>query len=316
MAGEDLIGAPERQIQALDRGIDAEQPWSDAPAVIVVADRGEARALTAHLVADAGGRVVGTAPLAEGRARLDAQVRAAAVVIELDGWAGAWGLELLQWANEAARIGRVRPLICFPAALIDTVMATVTAREVELLCDPSPFDRLAALRSVLFPARERLFEQGLRHEAERLSRLSDETARIAAALADMSGALRNGAEEVADAPPRLLARHVRAMIRLRRLRGQAFSDALFADPAWDMMLDLLAARLEGVSVAVSSLCIAANVPSTTALRWIRMMTDHGLLVRRADPDDGRRIFIDLSESALVGLLRWFEQAHELGWRPH
>ena len=47
-------------------------------------------------------------------------------------------------------------------------------------------------------------------------------------------------------------------------------------------------------VPVSSLCIAASVPPTTALRWIKTMTDNGLFKRRADPHDGRRVFVELA----------------------
>ena len=72
----------------------------------------------------------------------------------------------------------------------------------------------------------------------------------------------------------------------------------------------MAARLERRDVAVSSLCIAAAVPPTTALRWISAMTEQGLLVRVADADDRRRVFIRLSadaaermEACLSALLR-------------
>src|SRR3546814_5360350 len=58
---------------------------------------------------------------------------------------------------------------------------------------------------------------------------------------------------------------------------------------------LMAAHLSGQRVSVSSLCIAAAVPATTALRWIRALTDHGLFLRQADPSDGRRVFIALSD---------------------
>jgi hypothetical protein len=44
------------------------------------------------------------------------------------------------------------------------------------------------------------------------------------------------------------------------MREQFFGPDLFADPAWDILLDLYAARLEQQRVAVSSLCIAAAVP--------------------------------------------------------
>ena len=80
---------------------------------------------------------------------------------------------------------------------------------------------------------------------------------------------------------------------------------LFADPAWDILLDLAASRLEGRSVSVSSLCIAAAVPPTTALRWIRMMTDQQLLERRADRADARRMFVDIADAAFDQVCGWF-----------
>jgi len=92
------------------------------------------------------------------------------------------------------------------------------------------------------------------------------------------------------------------MIKARRLREHYFEAELFADPAWDMLLDLMAARLEGMKVSVSSLCIAANVPPTTALRWIKTMTDNVIFERRADHLDKRRVFIDLSDRAMESMI--------------
>lgn len=98
---------------------------------------------------------------------------------------------------------------------------------------------------------------------------------------------------------------IRDVIRARRLRNQYFDAQLFADPAWDMLLDLMAARLENKKVSVSSLCIAANVPPTTALRWIKIMTDEEIFKRQADDKDGRRIFIELSDNAAAGMVGFF-----------
>jgi DNA-binding MarR family transcriptional regulator len=89
------------------------------------------------------------------------------------------------------------------------------------------------------------------------------------------------------------------------LRGRFFADDLFADPAWDMLLDLLQAEIAQLRVPVSSLCIAAAVPATTALRWLKTMTDKGMFVRRADPHDGRRVFVELAPDASVALRRYF-----------
>ena len=76
----------------------------------------------------------------------------------------------------------------------------------------------------------------------------------------------------------------------------------------------IAARLEQAHVSVSSLCIASAVPPTTALRWIRTLTDKALVERRADPHDGRRIFIALADDAAEKLMRWFSASHR--YRAH
>lgn len=103
-------------------------------------------------------------------------------------------------------------------------------------------------------------------------------------------------------------RRVRATIRKRQMRTRFFESALFADPAWDILLDLTAARAEGRRVSVTSLCIASGVPPTTALRWITQMTEQGLLQREEDTVDRRRAYIGLSDSAVEAMARYFEAA--------
>lgn len=100
---------------------------------------------------------------------------------------------------------------------------------------------------------------------------------------------------------------VRRIIRQRQLRARFFDGDLFADPAWDMLLDLTAARAERSRVSVTSLCIASGVPPTTALRWIGQMTEAGLLQRNEDKTDRRRAFITLSDKAADAMTRFFAQ---------
>ena len=161
------------------------------------------------------------------------------------------------------------------------------ARRIELVEKPVSADRLHAAidRSVM----RRAADAGGTYVDDRLSALRRDAERVAAALQELTGSR----EEAGERP--VTAQRVRAHIRSRRLREKFFAPGLFADPAWDILLDLAAARLERKSVSVSSLCIAASVPTTTALRTIKMMVDAGLLVRRADPGDARRTFIDLSQ---------------------
>jgi DNA-binding MarR family transcriptional regulator len=149
----------------------------------------------------------------------------------------------------------------------------------------------------------------------RLRQLSDEISRIAATLARLStGPAALPAEKpepaVGDAPTVSLE-SVRQVIRARRLRARHFDEELFADPAWDMLLDLLQAEIAQHRVPVSSLCIAAAVPATTALRWIKSMSDAGLFRRRADPHDGRRVFVELAPSASDALRRYFTEIGKL-----
>jgi DNA-binding MarR family transcriptional regulator len=141
--------------------------------------------------------------------------------------------------------------------------------------------------------------------AEQLGDISTGDEELPDALADRNMAYR--AEQPADQGPAVPPdpQVIRQLINRRRLRERFFSPELFADPAWDILLDLAASRLERRSVSVSSLCIAAAVPPTTALRWIRMMTDQQLLERRADPLDARRMFVDLSDAAFDQLCGWF-----------
>lgn len=91
----------------------------------------------------------------------------------------------------------------------------------------------------------------------------------------------------------------------RRLREDVFGDPdLFGEPAWDMLLDLAVSEGKGKPVSVSALCIGSCVPPTTALRWIKILEERELIVRRDDPLDYRRSFLSLSDSGRARLRRF------------
>lgn len=118
-------------------------------------------------------------------------------------------------------------------------------------------------------------------------------------------------EEVASIPASQLPgqpvteKDIRALLKLRRSRDKFFDGELFADPAWDILLELYAARLGQRRVSVGSLCLGAAVPATTALRWISLLERKALLERNADPMDGRRFYLSLSSSGLEAMARYF-----------
>ena len=105
--------------------------------------------------------------------------------------------------------------------------------------------------------------------------------------------------------PELTAERVKGMLRARRTRDKIFGDELFADPAWDILLESLAAYLRRQKISVSGLCAVAAVPATTALRWIVKLEQEGLLTREDDPLDHRRTWICITEAGLAAMLRYF-----------
>ena len=101
----------------------------------------------------------------------------------------------------------------------------------------------------------------------------------------------------APRPAPVTRMRAREILRARAMRARFFNPKLFADPAWDMLLDMCRAHHEGHQVSVTSLCLASGVPSTTALRWVRLLEDEGLIERHHDPRDGRRTFLELTTKA-------------------
>jgi DNA-binding MarR family transcriptional regulator len=88
---------------------------------------------------------------------------------------------------------------------------------------------------------------------------------------------------------------VRQIIAARRTREQILGASLFADPAWDMLLELYACTLEQRRLTVTDISSAAVVPVSTALRWLAKLLNDGLAARRGDPLDARRSWVELTQ---------------------
>lgn len=281
--------------------------------LLLFGDGEAALARSRRTVELAGGTVAAAHPVAGAAGRLSTQAHVDTVLIDVD--EDCEGLDaLLAAVAEGVAARRFGVVVVAPEALIDRVAALARHRDVHHLCRPSEFERVAAVALAGIRRAPRL-RDGKEDLHAALRQISEEVARIAGAIADLA------AEEAPDSSsetspdgketPALDAGVIRAMISARRLRDRYLKGGLFADPAWDMMLDLMAARLEKHRVAVSSLCIAAAVPPTTALRWIKTLTDRGILVRCADPADGRRVYIELSDDAARALTAYIRAAQRI-----
>ncbi|MBC9034336.1 hypothetical protein IAG41_18255 [Sphingomonas sp. JC676] len=227
----------------------------------------------------------------------------------------------------ADTVARERALAVIATILpeqIDTAAGQLSGPRAQLLCGPRASERVSAAALSRWYARGALNDAARDTESVRLQRLNEEVARIADTLARLTrgedGQRRAGVRDTGngyrgpdeDKAGEATAREIRAVIRSRRMRAQFFTDELFADPAWDMLLDLFAAELERRRVSVSSLCIAAAVPPTTALRWIGSLHDAGLFERHADPSDRRRAYIALSQKAMDGMRSYVSAVKRAG----
>ena len=300
----------ERMLQAALSDIE----YTDAPSVLILTDSEAGRERGLRAAELSGCRVSGVTNLEEGLERLERQLALDSAFLDVERDHGMLD-RLLSKLQAEAQSGRFGSVILTPAELIDRVAGQAWHPRVEQLIDADEAEQAASLRLASARTKHRLHDIGKEQALPRLQQLSEEVRRIAAALDSMS--VEDVRQEHAqgrggnDAGRKIDAAAVRAIIRARRLRDQFFGADLFADPAWDILLDLYAARLEQRRVAVSSLCIAAAVPATTALRWIRTLTDMGLLVRTSDPQDGRRVYIELSPQAAGGVEAYLGAAQRI-----
>ena len=289
----------------------------DRPPVLVIADTDSARARGRQAATMAGLRAVEAGGIAAAGPRIREQAAASALWIELDGGAPPSLEALLDDVAAEVSNGRFPAIIAAPSALIDRFGAHLFDAGINILLDATDDQRMAALAVAVSgaDAPTSVAEAGSDKNAVRLRQLSDEVGRIAATLARLSTGPTQQSRPIepvtAGDAPEVSAETVRAIIRARRLRARYFPEDLFADPAWDMLLDLLQAEIAKLRVPVSSLCIAAAVPATTALRWLKSMVQQGIFTRRADPHDGRRVFVELAPETSYALRRYFAEVGQM-----
>ena len=287
--------------------------YDAAPPLLIAASSGTAMRRALDTAASSGLRIGAQLGIEEASERLRQQASISAIWIEVDRECGQSLDQLLDDVDELIAKRRVGAVVSLTSNVIDSLGARLFDGDAQIVIDGDPIERAASLALATAVGRtpERANDVSKDPGAERLRQLSDEVSRIAATLARLSTVPATQQTElrkpVEDDVPDVAVEAVRSVIRARRLRTRFFAEDLFADPAWDMLLDLLQAEIAQLRVPVSSLCIAAAVPATTALRWLKSMTDKGIFVRRADPHDGRRVFVELSRDASLAMRRYFAE---------
>jgi hypothetical protein len=104
-----------------------------------------------------------------------------------------------------------------------------------------------------------------------------------------------------------LAEIARQLLKEADARQQYFPGLVSNDPVWPILLDLYIHMAEGRRVCISDACIAARVPSTTALRYIGELVAHGAVERVPDPHDRRRTHLRLATRTFVNMSRYLDR---------
>ena len=122
-------------------------------------------------------------------------------------------------------------------------------------------------------------------------------------VSQIAGNLAEGSLLGPPLPPREV---VTSAIHARKVRYRYFPESLFGEPAWEMLLELLHAEMEGRQVTVTELCEAASTQGTTTLRWLSVLVSQGLVLRRPDPTDRTSELIALSSTTSAAFRRYFD----------
>ncbi len=158
--------------------------------------------------------------------------------------------------------------------------------------------------------------QGIGIEAEKLRSLAEDLQNLASALnlrfpVEDCASPANDLSEYARIEPDDLPQITdlaRRFYRSRRMRSRIFGDEqLFGEPAWDLLLDLFVAQAEGKHLSVTAACIGAAVPTSTALRWLLILEERGLVRRENDPADARRVFLELTGDGFGKVIAYFRE---------
>lgn len=129
----------------------------------------------------------------------------------------------------------------------------------------------------------------LRKQGEELIRLGRQMVARASLL---QGQRPNPSEAlIADAESLVMAKET---YDARQRRLNYFRKDLLGEPAWEILLDLFIQTVVGKRISVTAACIGSGAPTATALRYIKLLHDEGLVEREGDPIDGRRSWLSLT----------------------
>ncbi len=214
---------------------------------------------------------------------------------------GQDGITLIQQlsASAEAQGRRLHFIMATGYATKDVAIDAMRASAVDFLEKPirqadlqNALQRINGLRDDP-AAREALVDKmaSLSDELQRLSRLIHEPAAETSIAHDGEIPRPANSSDNSEVDEAQICAFIRDALKQEARRRKIGAGELFGDPAWEMLLDLLLAKMEDRQVSVSSACIASGAPMSTALRLVRRLVSEGVLFRVPDEHDRRRHFL-------------------------
>ena len=99
--------------------------------------------------------------------------------------------------------------------------------------------------------------------------------------------------------------HVQSVLTVRRGREALFGRKLFSDPAWDVILELYAARLGDRRMSAPELARVIGLPASVIARWVSALVEAGVVER--GPDETREPTLELTDDGAAKMARLVNQ---------
>ena len=225
---------------------------------------------------------------------------------------GMDGIELMRIVRQRYEERRWLQVIFLTGhATIDNSVDALRLQAVDFLHKPV---RRNQLLDAVATAREKAVEdrrtfQRWQQSQARLSRLIEEASHLSQELGQ-SGFVNQPASDMPRKNDELDNNRMLDLLKTRDIRTRYFSDKLFADPAWLMLLDLMEQHLRQKPVSVSGICIDAGVPPATAARRLEEMEQSGFVVRKVDQNDKRRQLVALTPKSVELVTNYLQTLHD------
>ena len=105
-----------------------------------------------------------------------------------------------------------------------------------------------------------------------------------------------------------------SILRIRRARHRLIGENLFSDPAWDVLLELLVAKLGKRELTLDDL--SGFAPPSTVARWIGVLEERKLVRSTAGPIPSTYGHLEISDDCaaemiqLLGGVRVFDRGFQ------